>query len=133
MEFFKWKDSFNIGHALIDRQHRSFLGMLNEYYEAISSGEIGPAGKNLVDELRSYAAMHFRAEEDLMESVAYEKIEQHRKQHKYFESLVSDLKKDHIEEKAESVKKALPFMKDWFLNHILEQDKEVAPYLESVE
>ena len=79
MEFFKWKESFNIGHALIDRQHRSFMGMLNEYHEAISSGKIDQAGKDLVDELKSYAAMHFRTEEDLMESVGYEKIEQHRK------------------------------------------------------
>ena len=117
----------------MERQHRSFLGMLNEYHETISSGKTDPAGKDPVDELKSYAVKHFRAEENLMESVGYEKLEQHRKQHKYFESLVSDLKNDHMKDKAESVKKALPFMRDWFLKHILEQDKEVAPYLESVE
>jgi hemerythrin-like metal-binding protein len=130
MDFFQWKDSFNIGHLLIDRQHKSFMNILNDYHEALSNGKIEQTGKYLAKELKIYSAMHFRIEEDLMKTVGYEETSKHLKQHRHFESLVSDFERDHTEKKDKSVKKMLLFMRDWFLTHILEQDKRMIPYLD---
>lgn len=129
MAFFEWKESFNIGNKTVDRQHRSFMEILNEYYDFAFGGSAGQAGKDLVDRLKAYAAMHFRTEEGLMESLSYEELEKHREQHRYFESLVSEFEGQHMKGEAESLKKTLPFLRDWLLDHILEQDKKLALYL----
>ena len=129
MAFFKWKDSFNIGNTTVDQQHRSFMEIINEVYNSVFGSSTDGVRKDLVDSLKSYAAMHFRTEEDLMESVDYEDLERHREQHRYFESLVSELEAHHVTGEAEALKKTLPFLRDWLLGHILEQDKKLASYL----
>ncbi|MGO9569373.1 MAG: bacteriohemerythrin [Desulfomonilaceae bacterium] len=129
MGFFVWKDSFNIGNAEIDLQHRSFLETLNEYYEITFGGKKDTVDKELVNKLKTYAATHFRFEEDLMQSVGYKAIERHRKQHRYFESLVLDFESAHLQGKTQTLMTAVEFLRDWFLNHILDEDKKFFPSL----
>jgi hemerythrin len=129
MGFFVWKDSFNIGHAEIDLQHRSFLEALNEYYEITFGGKTDVVDTDMIDKLEAYAATHFRFEEDLMQSVGYEDLERHRKQHRYFESLVSDFQSAHLQGKTQSLENTVEFLRDWFLNHILDEDKKFFPSL----
>ena len=129
MEFFQWKDSFNIGNVELDQQHRSFLELLNEYYDSTSGSTKDIIGDELIVRLKEYAAMHFRFEEGLMQSAGYKDIEQQRKQHRYFESLVSDLESAHARGRDETLKSALSFLKDWFLSHILEEDRKFVHHL----
>jgi len=127
MGFFVWKDSFNIGNAEVDLQHRTFLEILNEYYEMTFGGKTEVVDKDLVDKLKAYMAMHFRFEEDLMQSVGYENIERHRNQHRYFESLVLDFESAHLQGKSQRLDTAVSALRDWFLNHILDEDKKFFP------
>lgn len=124
MGFFVWKDNFNIGNEQVDLQHRLFLETLNEYYEIMFGGKSDVVDKELIDKLKAYVRMHFSFEEGLMESVGYEEIERHRKQHRYFESLVRDFETAHQQGKTETLSTAVSFLRDWFLNHILDQDKK---------
>ncbi len=129
MEFFKWKEDFNIGEAEIDSQHRSFLEHLNEYYVSASGDMKDVGGAELVQRLKEYAAIHFRFEEDLMESVGYDGLVRQRAEHRYFESLVADLESAQLQGKKEVLKTSLGFIRDWFLRHILEEDKKIALYI----
>ncbi len=128
MAFFQWKDSFNIGNDEIDRQHRSFLEMLNEYYDSGSGGTKDSIDDRLIVCIREYAAMHFRFEEQLMREAGYTETE-HQKQHYYFESLVSDLEANNREGKTNDLKRVLSLLKDWFLRHILEEDRKFVPHI----
>ncbi len=125
MEFFKWKESFNIGNAEIDSQHRSFLELLNEYYISTAGDMKDVVSTDLVGRLKEYAAMHFRFEEDVMKSADYEGLSKQKKQHEYFERLVSDLESAERQGKKEVLKNALPFLRDWFLRHIIEEDMKL--------
>jgi hemerythrin len=129
MAFFQWKDSFNIGNAEIDGQHRSFLEMLNEYYDSGSGGTKDKIGDQLIVQIRKYAAMHFRFEEGLMQAAGYQETDRQQKQHSYFESLVTTLESDHREGKTEDLKRVLSLLKDWFLRHILEEDRKFVRHL----
>jgi len=124
MGFFIWKDDFNVGNGQIDLQHRSFLEALNEYYEVTFGGKTDVVDTDLIEKLEAYAATHFRFEEELMQSVGYKEIERHCQQHRYFESLVSDLESAHLQGKTENLDSAVSFLRDWFLNHILDQDRK---------
>ena len=129
MDSFKWKDGFNIGITEIDEQHRSFLDCLNDCYSQISSEKRTSIDQSLIDRLSAYAAMHFRFEESLMEAKGYPEIAQQRKMHKYFESQVAELEASLSKQGGRSMESVLSFLRDWFLNHIIEQDKKFASYV----
>ena len=129
MNSFKWKDGFNIGITEIDEQHRLFLTYLNDCNAQISSGKKTSIDQNLIDRLRAYAAMHFRFEESLMEVNGYPEIAQHRGMHQYFESQVAELEDSLSSRGGRSLESVLSFLRDWFLNHIIDQDKKYASYV----
>ena len=129
MDFFKWKDSFSIGIEEIDQQHMSFLEYLNECHLKVSGTKGAEIGQSLIDALKVYAAEHFRFEEALMQAKGYPKLETQERQHKYFESQIAELETAKDEGSERTVESLLAFLRDWFLNHILEEDKDFASYV----
>jgi len=131
MAFFQWKDSFNIGNAEIDRQHKSFLEMLNEHYDSRSGGTKDVISDRLIARIREYASTHFRFEEQLMIEAGYPETEQQKKQHRYFESLVADLESNHQKGQTDDMKRVLSVLTDWLLHHILEEDRKIIPHIKA--
>lgn len=129
MAFFTWKDSFNIGIEEIDRQHREYLELLNEYYEVASHSTSATVGNDLAIRLKSYITKHFDYEVSLIKNSGYAEIDQQLIQHEYFQSRVSELEKALAQGNTESLNSLLLFLRDWFLNHILECDMKYVPYV----
>ena len=129
MAFFKWKDSFSIGIDEIDQQHRLLLEYLNDCHLQVFTGKRSEIDPGLIDGLKAYAAKHFQFEESLMLAMDYPKLGFQERQHKYFESQIAEFETAYAggtERIAESV---LAFLRDWFLKHILEVDKEFVSYV----
>jgi hemerythrin len=124
MGFFVWKDTFNVGNEVADRQHRQFLETLNTYYEIMSGGKKEAVDKKLIDNLKDYIDTHFRFEEELMEAAEYAEIKRHQNQHMSFESMVRDFESAHLKGKFETLSSAMILLRDWFINHILDEDKK---------
>ena len=129
MAFFVWKDSFNIGIEEIDRQHRKFLEMLNEYYEVVSRSKTATLDHKLVNKLKAYASLHFDFEVNLLKNTGYIDTEEQLKQHNYFESRISELESSLVQGNAESLNAVFTFLRDWFLSHVLESDRKFVPYV----
>ena len=129
MTFFKWKDSFNIGIDEIDKQHKLLLKYLNDCYLQASDDKRSKIDIDLIDKLKAYVATHFRFEESLMLDKGYPKLDHHEKQHKYFESQISEFDNSYAEGTERTAESVLAFLRDWFLKHILEQDKEYLSYV----
>jgi hemerythrin-like metal-binding protein len=129
MAFFVWKDSFSIGITYVDRQHQEFLELLNEYHEQVIRHGFGGVGPETLGRLKEYAETHFKDEEGLMEYKGYRGLGEHRKQHDYFRSLLADLEGGRLQGQAATVEGMLAFLRDWFLNHILEVDRKIADVL----
>ncbi len=129
MNHFVWKDSFNIGVDEIDNQHKLFLDYVNECYNAACRDNQRRVTDATIYDLKVYAATHFRFEEGLMKEKGYPALEEHIKQHIYFESQVVELEKANAGGNNRTVESLLTFLKDWFLRHILEHDKKLAAFL----
>jgi hemerythrin len=125
MDSFTWKESFNTGIPEIDRQHQSFLDCLNDCGTWLLEGKRGPDATELIGRLKAYAAMHFRFEEHYMEVHNYPGLEQQRRMHEYFETQVAELEASLSRPDARSLERFIPFLRDWLLTHILEQDKRI--------
>jgi len=129
MDILKWKDSFNIGIEEIDQQHMLFLEYLNECHLMVYGSEREEIGLSLIDKLKAYASTHFRFEETMMQAYGYPKLERQERQHKYFELQITELETAHVGGSERTVESILAFLRDWLLNHILEEDKDFAPYV----
>lgn len=126
MEFFKWKESFNIGMEELDLQHRTFLEYLNECY-TLAYRNHGGVDSDMIAKLRQYATMHFHREEELLRFVSYEDMERQEEQHRYFEKQILALEAELTAAKPRNVESVFVFLREWFLKHILVEDKRFVP------
>ena len=131
MQFFIWKDSYDIGIEEIDRQHRDFLELLNDYHEVLFHVKKATVGTDVVDKLKLYISNHFKYEEKLFSTAGYKETELQLKQHTFFESRVADLENAQAQGSEEQLDLLLNYLRDWFLNHILVCDMAYVPTLKS--
>ena len=129
MSFFKWKDSFCIGVDEIDQQHRKFSDYLNACYQAVNSDTKSAKLPVLISKLNEYALNHFSFEEDLMKAYGYPELDHHIRQHAFFVNQISRLQDAKNSNADKAMEEAFAFMRDWFLNHILEEDKKLAAHM----
>jgi hemerythrin len=130
MVLFKWKNDFRIGLEDIDSQHKIFLGYINQCYDAVTREKLTKVPPDLVKKLKKYAEIHFRYEEHIMEFYGFPELEKHQELHRYFVNETSKLEKSRLgAESTTTLKNVLTMMRDWFLNHILIEDKKLAPYV----
>ena len=129
MAFFIWKDSFSIGIDEIDQQHRLLLEYLNECHMQVFAGKSSEIDHSLIDGLKAYADTHFQFEESLMLDKGYPKLGHQKKQHKYYKSKIAEFESAYAGGNERIARSVLVFLRDWFLDHILEQDKGVVSYV----
>jgi hemerythrin len=129
MVFFKWKESFNVGVEEVDRQHKSFVELLNACYEKVFESHQSKADPGVVARLREYALEHFHFEEELLRFRSYPDMELQQQQHRIFKAKVLELEDAFAEGKEERMENLFAFMKDWFMRHILEEDMKIAGIL----
>ena len=130
MNLMAWSDHFVSGIDSVDNQHKALVEMINAAAPHLASGgedsqrEVGP----LLDKLVSYAASHFKYEEDLMKDVhvlpAY--FEQHAQTHQTFVEEVIQMRAQYDKGESLSGNDLLHFLTSWLTFHILSEDKHMA-------
>jgi hemerythrin-like metal-binding protein len=124
MEPLEWKDSFSVGNAHLDEQHKGLIALINMLDDADMTGPV-------LEQLQIYGEEHFRDEERLMEEAGYDGLPAHREQHAAF---VEWLESAHQAQRRGEVAALLrdgvrDYLKNWLVNHILVSDKDYAPHL----
>lgn len=123
---FEMDAQYYTGIKLVDDEHaklfeigrRGFDLLTNEYtidkYDKIVA---------IIEELREYAIVHFRDEEEYMESIGYKRLFTQKMDHQAFIKKVSEVDfktLDHDQE--EALMDILTFVSKWLVEHILEKD-----------
>lgn len=124
-------DDLATGIKEIDKQHRELLAMGN----AVLFPETGTSSDRdilgALDFLVKYVNSHFDAEELLMESYGFDRLESHRKQHQRLRGEVEGLA-DRAQQQS-SIKGLASelhyLLHDWFIYHINDWDKAMAAYI----
>lgn len=130
MEFIEWNDSYSVDNVLLDAHHRIFFRIVRKFGESADKDGY-EAMKRRIAFLVEYVAMHLSAEEQLMRETAYPDFEQHKAIHDAFTKKVLAIRESFLTSKEPlDAEKVLQTMQDWFLNHILGEDKKYMPYLQ---
>ena len=80
MEKFDWLESFELGIAEVDEDHRGMLAIMREIEQA-ADAEAYDHCKELLGELLSFTVAHFQREEKMLEEFGYPNVEIHKKYH----------------------------------------------------
>lgn len=129
-EIFKWKDSFKLKIALIDKEHQKLFKIAQKALSYSGQNKIEHV-KNTIKELYKYMKEHFSNEERYMENICYPLFEEHKKYHQDIIDQMNDfitlLAKMKIEE---FERKLIEYMDIWLVNHIVYEDTKIAQYQE---
>lgn len=126
--FIVWKENNNLGYPLIDEQHRAFVALVNMFYIALTKGKgYQLINKNRAIILQHLAELHFQTEERMMELSEYPKWDEHLAQHKKLMKDIQKIVKEVLD--TGDATEALNFLKDWWLSHINDHDRELCQYL----
>ncbi|AMV73740.1 bacteriohemerythrin [Desulfuromonas carbonis] len=129
MAFFDWNPELETRFPVVDEQHRFLVGLVNEFYDALHSGQAREMVGGVLGRLAEYAGSHFACEERLMVETSYPGFAAHKREHEALTSQVVKLLEEfHRTDQALSVKVGF-FLRDWLMNHILKTDKAMGAYL----
>jgi hemerythrin len=127
--YIAWKDYYSVGDAAIDGQHKQIIDIINDLYDAMEQGTDASAVTPILDRLVYYTINHFRQEEDCLLAHQYPDLAQHKVLH-------DKMRRQTIawRQNADLVtgRDLLIFLKEWWCNHIQQQDKKYAPYLKTL-
>jgi hemerythrin-like metal-binding protein len=133
MEFFKWKDQFSVNIPEMDQQHQEFFTLLNKVQLYSEKQDRDPEFLNqLFRDLFAYVQTHFEEEEKLLGATGFPGLEAQKKQHQHFRDQLVKLREQHFKGQTTAPQSILTFMRDWFMNHVLEFDKKYGEYFKNL-
>ncbi|HVO21391.1 MAG TPA: bacteriohemerythrin [Anaeromyxobacter sp.] len=126
-----WDGSLEIGHALIDGQHRELFRQVDALFLAIRSGRSAGELGDLLGYLGDYVISHFGTEEALMEERAYPGRAAHLAQHAEFVGDLAALQEEYRQEgpSALVVVRVNARVTRWLFEHIARSDRKLGRFL----
>ena len=130
MEFIEWNDSHSVGHVLMDAHHQVFFRIVRMFGESANLDDQDDV-KKCIAFLVEYVSMHLGAEEALMRKAAYPELDQHKALHQTFAQKIRSARDIFLKDpSALATEELLQTMQDWFVNHVLDEDRKYMPYLQ---
>jgi hemerythrin-like metal-binding protein len=129
MPLITWGPRLETGIAIIDRQHKRLVEIINELNDALEAGRSDEIMGAIFEELVAYTETHFGVEEKLMANHDYEDLVKHRREHKVF---TDQIKMDQYNFSAGAWKfetKMMDYLRGWLVNHIAVSDQAYVPTL----
>jgi len=124
------KEEFKTGIEIIDNEHKMLFEIADKIYELLNNEFIIDKYDrivNLIEELKGYAALHFRDEEAYMESINYKKMFTQKIDHDNFIKKLNEIDLNEIDENQHKyIIDLLEFVNQWLVSHIIEKDKLIA-------
>jgi len=124
MPIITWTDSFSVKVVEIDNQHKKLVEMINRLYEAMKVGKSKDVMGEILDNLITYTATHFKTEEKYFDLYHYPEKETHKAEHEKFVETVTKFKNDFESGNAIISIEVMNFLKEWLTNHINGSDKQ---------
>jgi hemerythrin-like metal-binding protein len=124
--YMQWKQSYSVGDASIDEQHKQIIEIINNLHYLMEIGGNREKFKEQLTQLSQYTVTHFEHEERAMQKCGYPDLANHKALHDDMRRRTLGLC-DNL--KLLTERDLLVFLKDWWLNHIRSEDRCYVPYL----
>lgn len=124
---FEWDDSFLIGIAELDDEHKTLIDDINKLHEELTGNNERSEIKACLGEIYVRMEAHFALEERVMKVHEYEFFDEHKHEHdelleSYTECMMQFLNGEDIS----SGNPIEDCLKQWVVDHITTSDKKMA-------
>lgn len=124
-----WKDDFNIGVDVIDKEHKRLFKIINKLF-AMGEDENKNqwACQEGIKYFKEHAMKHFAEEEEYMASIGYENLERHKHIHEGFRTNTLPALELELEQTGyspDAVSHFLGVSTGWLIGHTLTEDQAI--------
>lgn len=126
---FPWSDTYSVKVGIIDMQHKNLVTIVNDLHQAMVAGHGKDQLGKILSGLIKYTQVHFKTEENLMQSHQYPEYEHHKSEHERLTKTVLDFQGQFQRNEVGLTIEVMEFLKNWLYKHILESDKRYSPFL----
>jgi hemerythrin-like metal-binding protein len=133
MAYFEWSSEIELGHPLIDDQHKQLLILAEAVVHPLLNSKQHQPGADELQALIDYAQAHFAMEEGLMRDAGYLDLAMHANQHV---SLLTELRTycSRIRHGQNTNPVGLvAFLRNWIVLHVDTADRQLVVWLKSRE
>lgn len=132
MAILAWSETYSVGNAMIDSDHRILINLINQLHDATETGQSRDVVGSVVNVLAEYVEHHFHREELLMAQIGYPEREQHSQSHRDLERRVRDIRDRWMAGNRQVLDDdVMIFLKRWLTDHILRADIAYRPWIEA--
>ena len=128
MPIVTWSNDYLVKNQRINDHHKLFFELLNRFYDAVVDKNSSQDIEGMMAELENYATTHFVYEEIYMLDISYGYMKDHIAQHDIFRAKIKDLNRLCRDYTLEAKLDMVDFLKEWTLNHIIEEDQRLAQW-----
>ena len=118
----EWDDSYSVGVADLDDDHKKLISIINRVQEMKDSGK---SMLWALEELEHYAQHHFSSEEAYLADVDYAELVEHKEEHQAFHDWLKSVRislSSDPEAGFYLAERINDYLQKWLVNHILETD-----------
>lgn len=130
-----WKSEYNINNFKIDREHQKLFNIAREaiIISKLNDSEAKIKLKEIITKLFDYVATHFVNEQKYMEEINYPDIEEHIFLHKNMTNMLTSLIPELNKLELKEIEKSLfNFIDEFFVKHIILEDKKIELWNSSI-
>ena len=129
----EWSDDLAVEIIDIDHDHKHLVKHMDVLFTACQQGCRPEVLKSHLVKLHGYTRDHFAHEEDVMRKQRFPGLDDHRAKHTALIEQLDDLIQSFDGEQArEWTGQTQDFLREWLLQHILEDDKKIAHHIGAV-
>ena len=136
MSIFTWDDSYSVGLASVDYQHKRLVEMINQLDEAVATGSDETTLRSILKGLYDYTFYHFTTEEEMMRAAGpalHHHYVHHKAKHDEFAEKIRPLSENAPLDSNTLNSALLEYLVHWLAEHILGQDKEMGHLIAQIE
>ena len=120
----EWDDEFSVGISIIDEKHKKLVDIINIAIVAKEQNYNSDKTKEVFNEMVEYTYKQFSTEEGGMLNFNLSRYLYYRSELLNFMDSTIASYKDLAMDNYQLINETLEFLKNWFVDHILETDKK---------
>ncbi len=128
MEQIQWDESFSVGVAQMDREHKRIIDMINLLLRDPEADVSSETVSEILTRITKYAQEHFATEEGLMAQHGYPELSSHKEKHRAFRKKAVSFCLAAMDGQPSVPADVLHYLKEWWTQHILTVDMRLSSF-----
>lgn len=129
MTLLLWQDSFSVGIAEVDHEHRELIGLINALHAALGSDRSGERVEAFLGEIFAQVSAHFALEERVMRERRYDALVDHKADHERLLDQLRDMMDAQADGEALDDERFGGQLAEWFAGHFRTHDARLHRHL----